>query len=230
VRNVGLKLADGGNAMLRIEDDGEIWFEKLLDDGWVAAFRILPSPDASPLVAEVRVFPGRTFAGRAAGEWWGSSPGSIRPRTPVPKGGLTTRKVREARPPGAELFTRELMREYVEGWRALGYDADAILFEPLGLSATAPEPEPQLIGRPRVPDIDLADFAALVLEKQRSGSRSPVKDAADEWHMQVDTARKWLSKAEDRGILTGRFQGRSVGRLTDLGQRLADQASRERGE
>src|SRR5262245_56359876 len=65
-----------------------LWVERRLRDGWIAAYRIVAAPDASPVVAELRVYPAEADPLHQPGEWAGALRGI---HAPVPAGGLTSR-------------------------------------------------------------------------------------------------------------------------------------------
>lgn len=220
-KRVILRLSDGSRALLRLEParidrlvarDAEVWVEEPLPDGWIAAFRILPAPDGSPMIGEARVFPGHPR--RGAGRWAPETDLAGDPRQYIPRGGLTSRLLRKVKVPGAVLFTHRLMREYAEGWAHLGVDAQRELFEPYGLES---EPRPRSgPGRPPLSDLEMARAVGAYVDALERGSRTPVPDVAAELGVSVDTARAHLGKARKRKppFLTPPPPGRAGGRMT----------------
>ncbi len=196
----------------------EAWVEEPLPGGWIAAFRILPDPDGSPTVAELRVFP--DHARRSAGRWAPEHP-MVNAREHVPRGGLTSRLLREIKVPGAVLFTQRLMDEYAKGWAALGADAVSELFEPHGLTDEGPKR-----GRPPLSDLELARAARIYERAVKDGQ--PIDRVREELGVSEDTARKRVGMARKRGLLTEAPPGRPGGRLTPKAKALLDRKGKRK--
>jgi hypothetical protein len=223
-----LQLSDGSKAILRLNRAGlqqlihreaEAWVEESLPGGWIAAFRILPDPDGSPTVAELRVFPDHPR--RSAGRWAPELP-MVDTSKHVPRRGLTSRQLRDIKVPGAVLFTQRLMKEFMKGWGELGADAASELFEPYQLTDEQPKR-----GRPPLSDLELAR-AARIYERALK-SRKPIDRVREELSVSEDTARKRVGMARKRGLLTEAPSGRPGGRLTPKAKELLRREKR-RGE
>jgi hypothetical protein len=223
-----LRRSDGSSARLYLTSPKDVsayrehavWVEAPMRDGWIAAFRILPDPEGSPAVAELRVFPDHPR--RAPGQWAPELP-MVDTRQHIPRGGLTSRLLREIKVPGAVLFTQRLMDEFAKGWADLGHDAMAELFEPHGLTD-----EPRRRGRPPLSDLELARAARVYERAVKSGH--PIERVSTELGVSEDTARKRIWTARDRGLLTDAPAGRPGGRLTPKARELLSRQRRTGGK
>ena len=93
-RPVSRRTLEAGTITRVIVDD--FWFETVLDDEWVVAYRIVSQPEGL-VVGEIRIFPAdETWRNRRTrrGEWSGHLQGT---RAKAPKGGVTARLLRTVR-------------------------------------------------------------------------------------------------------------------------------------
>ena len=200
---------------------GQVWFEKELPDGWVAAYRLLPQL-GRPVAAEARLYPGRIRGGRV---------GEADASADVPPGGITTsllrlpveRHLKEAqeewmRPPTADQYVRPESARYTD------WDVPALW----GFAAYL-HPRPSPAGRPRRSEVDYAIFAALYVAAVEENPDSPYKSMATNLaarehdhsdrvasHYTVSSLRNIVTKAREKGYLTSAGSGRVGGELTPL--------------
>jgi len=197
----------------------EIWVEAELNDGWIAAYRLLPQ-EGVPVIGELRIFPKSPRNARQPGLWDGALLGSD---VTVPKGGLTARLLRRAR---------------VGAHHRFGNKAVA-LFPESEISRVAPASLPRVQqgrsarvsgkgGRPKLPDLVYARVAAAYERACMRGDDSPVRTAATAARLPLVRVRTMLHVARIRGLLTTRGQGLVGGVLTPKARAVLGRA-RPRG-
>jgi hypothetical protein len=92
----------------------ETWLEVPIEEAWLAAYRVVEQ-EGLPAVAELRIFPAEPDAARPPGEWSAQALGE---KAPVPRGGLTTRRLRTVQIAKHLALIRELTEPWLRAGRA----------------------------------------------------------------------------------------------------------------
>ena len=213
------------DTQLALVEVRDFWIEQRFDREWIAAYRIVPNFEGSPVIAEVRLFPFEQ-ARRHPGEW---SAQLLGVRARAPEGGITKRLMnripvhpalllgmREIRVTGDAKTPTRLQRARLREQLAREF----------GIESEEP-PEPADRGRPR-DDLALARLAHRCAEESLT-HRNYLQRAADKAGLKYSTALGMLFKARERGIVA-RAGGRGRGgvELTELGRTLLAQARRQK--
>ncbi|SRR6266571_1061956 len=191
----------------------EAWIEVPMDDGWVAAYRLV-GRRGQPVIAEVRLFPNESTR-EIAGQWSGES-------ASVPLGGVPGRILRRLRLRDAI----ELFPQFVANWqRRHGKGPAKAVLGRVRLStskAVARRP----VGRAGHPDEFYVRWAQAYLDRISAGSPHPVRDLSEDPptpiegfvsrgdYVDPETVRAILNRARRRKLLTEAPPGRPGGELT----------------
>lgn len=202
----------------------EAWVEDHLDDGWIAAYRLILR-GSRPLVAEIRLFPEDDRAERVPGQWTEEA-------SDVPPEGIPGRALRDLRlTVPLNLFSEFLRR--IERDPAMAKQILGAHGIPLG--STMVKRRPGRAGR--ADDFYLA-FAVAYVARLAKGSRRPVQDLAERPPKAIKgyvsssskasaaTVRDIIHEARERGLLTRSPDGRPGGELTPK----ADQMLKDHGD
>jgi len=211
----------------------DCWLEVPIDDGWIAAYRLVPQ-DGRPVLAELRIFHRDDdvevfMSGRdqrltdvEAGEWLAETKGF---EAPVPPGGLTARMVKKVRPGDFIADATEVMRMMELNWNEALVHADGGILRRYGFTREAPRAKERR-GRPPAHDdswyADLAQDYTRIIES--GNARSPVKQLAKERGYTPNSMSRLINRARDRGMLKGSHPGKAGGQLTDLAVHLLKEA------
>ena len=198
-----------GTIKLVVVDD--FWFETILDDAWVAAYRIVSQPEGL-VVGEIRIFPvDDTWNNQRTrrGEWSGGLQGT---RAEAPKGGVTARLLRRVRIDETiwegrgvlEELTKIVGRMTVPGHRHQGRG-----FVPYALTRAritppvAPPPRQQGRGRKRLPQKEYERLTKLYTQLWLRGDRGrPLYEKlAKKLTLSESQARNRVSRARKYGLL-----------------------------
>lgn len=183
----------------------EQWYEQLLGDGWVAAFR-LGEQGQRLVVAELRLFPSAGPREPLAGRWAADVLGT---RAPVPRGGLKAR-------------TLGLVK-----LRAFERDLGALLRAYHLPRLRGPEPSPTGETRGRKPNLRRYAEVAQAYEKAyAAGSSRPTAAVAARLKMTAGAARAAVARARTLGMLTATVRGERGGRAM---QRAIDLMTTQKG-
>ena len=196
----------------------DAWCEVPLGEEWVAAFRLFVQR-GRVVIGELRIFPSRDHGAypgeRRPGLWIADELGR---RAPVPEGGLTKRRAREA-PFNATLAVA------------------ARLFAQLAAIDEAPadlelEPDPDAVARirrvpgrnGRISDERLAWLAARYVQLA-SSSRAPLAELAGELDYSRGHLKRLVQEARRRGLLTEAPDRKAGGQLTDPARLLLEEST-----
>lgn len=192
----------------------ELWVERSLGDGWLAAFRLIPQ-DGQPVVAELRIFPEEENPKRKRGQW---SAHMLGLDAIAPRGGLTARVIRRVRLEDVQSAFSEVIANLVQRF---GSETPLPPLDPF-LSRIRIEEIARLANQRPGPagrdDTFYAAVAANYLARIRAGSKQPLKELSTELSRPTSHVRQLLATARDRGLLTRAVQGRAGGELTEAGR------------
>ena len=205
----------------------DFWFEMVLDDAWAVAYRIVAQPEGLA-VSEVRVFPaeppwreGKT----PPGEWSGVLRGTK--ASGVPRGGLTSRLLRQVRIDRSIWYCREILDAVMKnrgkvdrpGHPAHGRSFVAYALERSGVRTRRMRPTPKEArgrprGRPRLPAREYARLARAyqrcVLRGERG--RQLHEALASKLGLTVSQVRNRIARGREYGYLEGvPLRGRTGG-------------------
>lgn len=201
---------------LREEPPDEAWLEVELDDGWIAAYRLV-AQGGQPVIGEIRVYPNEK-APRDAGRWSADHLGT---KAPVPFGGIPARILRQLR-------VREhlaLLDEIVE--RQHERQSFRLNLIDHGLEQVAKE-----AGRRGRSDHFYAEIASAYVAF--TGERDPIRQLCKKLakekalHFAESTVRDFVNQARDRGLLSRSPKGRPGGELTPKALELLGRATSDR--
>lgn len=197
----------------------DCWLEQPFDDGWVAAFRLVPQ-NGYPSVAEFRFFP-RSAGDQSAsardndpGEWAAARQGFT---ASVPPGGLTARRLKSVKF-GAYLDdVTTILRRMERKW---GYEAvhgERRLFTRYGFTPASSQSVGRA-GRPRIhDDLFLAILAHDYVRAFTLHPSAPVQALRTARKYSTEHLRELIHTARDRGMLTSPPKpGVGGGNLTSL--------------
>lgn len=202
-----------------------VWLEVPIGDGWLAALR-LAVQDGRPVISELRIFPdepGRPNAGEWSVEKFGHE-------AQVPRGGLTTRKLRHVRL--YDYLTRHLpnLTNFRVQWLRDAYVGkqprtdDEVAFLPRGMTAAA-ERGPGG-SEDAVREAFLARVAAMYVDCYRQGDRTPVMTTARRLGIGGTRPREYvrdlLNQARAQKLLTKPGAGITGGELTPKALKLLE--------
>jgi hypothetical protein len=195
-------------------DVQEAWLEVDLDDGWTAAYRVMPQ-QGQPVIGEVRVFPTESFTSRNPGEWVSGT--FLGLNATVPAGGITTRLLRS-------LQTSETVAAGIEPWKKfLNLVPPARPhFARLGFRRLRP---PRQGGRRGWSDEDLLRAAVDYVE---IGGRRPVVELAKRWNLKRTRARDLLHSATEKEFLQPGRPGVANRGLTDKAKKALEARSKKK--
>jgi hypothetical protein len=185
--------------------DRSAWVELPIAERWILALRV-GNQHGHPIISEVRLFPGDPVTNndkREPGEW----PGIYDPEAAIPRGGITTRHLRELRVGPFRTALRSIVAVIPakQILRTLGMpwvDSNA--------SAVSGKPGPK--GRS---DFQLARMAAVYVAANDAG-RPPIPAVAARFHLSSSKARDAIRRARELQLLTGaEVKGLGGGYLTD---------------
>lgn len=236
----------GGNVPV-----SNLWFEVDIDDGWRAAFRLVPYANGEPVVAEIRVFPADEWPDRAPGTWRAEYLGLRAMDRTVTEGaedgrrfpnigqGVTAqllrkvplRSVQRVRKSFAEQIGRVVGRQY-EAVTKDGMDPQvATALQRLHTSGFRSGPTAVAAERraDAWPDLRYAQLAAAYVERIDAGSRSPIADIARQAKdLSAAQVRDAIHTARKRGLLSEtRKRGVPGGQLTAVARALLNEKGRQ---
>ena len=206
---VPARMSEAGTITRVLVDD--FWFETVLDEAWVVAYRIVSQPEGL-VVGEIRIFPAdKTWRHRRTrrGEWSGHLQGT---RATAPRGGVTARLLRRVRIDQTIWEGKDVLRELT---RAHGRIAGSThpraghLFVPQALSRAGvghtldPPPRTGRAGRKRLPDADYARLAREYTKLWLRGlpGRELYPRLAKTLKLTESQARNRVSRARHYGFL-----------------------------
>jgi hypothetical protein len=206
---------------LRTRHVSEAWIEVEAEPGWIASYRIAVK-DGKPLIAEVRVFPGKVV-NRTPGQWSNDAEA-------VPGGGLSSRVLRALHLGEPRSLFPKFMRNLQ---RRSGRESADWILAPFGIRRTDRRLGGHRPGRAGRPDEFYLIWAVAYLERVDEGNPQPVKDLANDppesiarfisaANPSVETVRGFLNEARDRGLLTRPPSGKPGGRLTARALRIIE--------
>ena len=195
----------------------EAWVEAVVDDEWMAAYRLLPGVHSEPVIAEIRIFPLERKKGRPPGRWSAEVLG-IDAKTP--ENGISAEVIRqvrvgEHRQVGMEFF-RWLRGHFTEPSRAEKTASVSAAPKKWSVNAFMPtsSPTPKR-GRPQMrSDEFYAKLAEAYTQRVAQGSPHPTEDVARRRKLSAARVRDLLHTARQRGLLSTVGRGRSGGDLT----------------
>lgn len=193
----------------------EAWVEAVVNEQWMAAYRLVPGPHREPVIAEIRIFPRERARGRPPGRWSAEVLGLD---TTIPEGGLSAEVVRqvrigEHRQVGAA-FSRWLDEERTTRQSTFRGQTAPALGALAGQTFTLSTLEPKR-GRPPIRSEQFyAKLARDYAERVAQGSPRPTTDVARRRRLSAARVRDMLHEARKRDLLSSVGQGRSGGELT----------------
>ena len=204
------------------EEAVDAWCEVELGDEWVAAFRLFVQR-GQVVVGELRIFPSRDHGAypgeRRPGLWIAEEMGR---RAPIPQGGLTKRRARNA-PFNATLAVAHRLFAQLAEIDDAAVDPGVVL---------DPDVVRQIQRAParnaRASDERLAGLAARYVQLAAS-NRAPLPELALEFDYSRGHVKRLLQEARRRGLLTEAPNRRAGGQLTDHARQLLEQARSQHG-
>lgn len=196
----------------------EAWFEALVDDQWMAAYRLLPGVHREPVIAEIRIFPRERTKGRPPGRWSAEVLGID---AKIPDGGISAEVVRrvrvgEHRDVGAAFW--RWLQERLTAEPTSNESIKSALAGHTWRTFTADMQEPAATPKRGRPAIYSDEFYANLLkdyvQRVAQGSPRPTADVAKRRRLPAAKVRDLLHAARQRGLLSSSGQGRSGGQLT----------------
>ncbi len=208
-----------------VRGQNEVWHEEALGAGWLAALR-LATDRGHLVVAELRIFPADGDC-RDAGTWRVERESIAHAARLVPRGGLTTRKLREVAIERALKAALPALRDHHEFIRLSAVDseqqehADEMPLAVTGMPA-AVKAEQRRQNPRGVSDLYLAEIACRYerLWNDPATRRKVSKSLAAETGESESRARRLVFQARERGMLTGGGRGRSGGSATPTARTL----------
>lgn len=184
-----------------------IWIEVPIEDGWVAAYRLVIKKSHA-VIAEARLFPTEKDPHRErhrpAGGW--SERGALVPPTGMP--GTILKKLRLQDPIA-------VLPQAIENWEAQhGRPVANRVLRRFRMS-TKTDLARRTRGRRLRTDELVVGFAKGYAEKIDEGHANPIRDLASERSYSRDTVREIIREARERGFLTKPAEaGKAGGKLT----------------
>jgi hypothetical protein len=219
----------------------EAWVEALVNDQWMAAYRLVQGQHNQPVVAEVRIFPRERTKGRPPGRWSAEVLGID---AKVPEGGISADLVRRVHMGAYRQVGRKFSR-----W--LNRPVDRVVGDDNAQDRpqTAPLPTAQTISGEHIPSALAADrtitvymlgspstrirgrpplrsdefYAKLARDYAQQvahGSPRPTADVARRRRLSPSKVRDMLHEARRRGLLSPTVRGRFGGQLTDRAREI----------
>ena len=211
------------------------WLEAPLGDDWCVALQ-LAVQDGRPVVSELRIFPAerppqlvhvggvvQAFQD-APGEWNGKWLGI---HAKVPKRGLSSTIVRQARIPLHAEFFEEIRQELASSGQ--DFFSDDFGFPTAGGGAARKGRSPKNAPGPGRPALSLEALLPIAQHYATAiarGSRRPLQDLARQRGQDIEEIRRRVHQARRRGLLTPTSAGAASGVLTLKARRLLRQARR----
>lgn len=198
-----------------------IWIEAPLEDGWVAAYRLVIKKNQA-VIAEARLFPKekdpRRERHRPAGGW--SERGGLVPPTGMP--GTILKKLRLQDP-------ISVLPTAIENWEVRhGRPVANRVLRRFRMS-TKTNLARRTVGRDQRTDAFVLGFAKAYAEKVDHRRGHPIKELAGERGYARDTVREIIREARERGFLTKPTdRGKAGGKLTPKAKRWTGPRSSER--
>ncbi len=202
------------------------WINDALGDGWIVSHRVVER-DGELLVAEVRIH--AAPHGHKESMWFEASllgrPDG--PAPAIPRGGLSTRRVRQAiRTAGAVDRVRAERRRDLDSDAFQGFQSQiqakwGVRFPEFSREALA---TPRHVGRRGRSDLWYAQIAAVYVAAIENGRRDVNVAVAEHLGGGYDAAfaRGAVGRARKRGLLTEPAKGRAGGHLTDKARKVLE--------